>query len=63
MKLYYLCEVEENLIRILVASPTLVYEGAEKPIKISLLPNPSHLGKSFGHFSLKHTYWLCLCTI
>lgn len=27
-----------------VSSPSLVYEGADKPIKISLLPNPSHLG-------------------
>jgi probable 2-oxoglutarate dehydrogenase E1 component DHKTD1 len=27
-----------------VASPTLNYDGVQNPIKISLLPNPSHLG-------------------
>jgi probable 2-oxoglutarate dehydrogenase E1 component DHKTD1 len=30
-----------------VSSPTLNYDGAENPIKISLLPNPSHLGAFF----------------
>lgn len=28
----------------LVASPYLSYEGSSEPIKVSLLPNPSHLG-------------------
>lgn len=28
-----------------MASPSLTYEGAAAPIKVSLLPNPSHLGK------------------
>jgi probable 2-oxoglutarate dehydrogenase E1 component DHKTD1 len=27
------------------ASPSLSYDGASTPIKVSLLPNPSHLGK------------------
>lgn len=29
---------------ITVASPTLSYDDASEPIKVSLLPNPSHLG-------------------
>lgn len=28
----------------IVSSPTLQYSGAEDPLKVSLLPNPSHLG-------------------
>jgi probable 2-oxoglutarate dehydrogenase E1 component DHKTD1 len=34
--------VNLNLVHI-VASPTLHYEGAPNPLKVSLLPNPSHL--------------------
>ncbi|KAF8635350.1 hypothetical protein AX17_003941 [Amanita inopinata Kibby_2008] len=34
---------EGDVISHLVASPTLVYEDAPYPLKISLLPNPSHL--------------------
>ncbi|KAH9931047.1 dehydrogenase E1 and transketolase domain-containing protein 1 [Amylocystis lapponica] len=36
-------DVSGDVISHLVASQSLRYEGAEKPIKISLLPNPSHL--------------------
>ncbi|OCH85266.1 dehydrogenase E1 and transketolase domain-containing protein 1, partial [Obba rivulosa] len=32
-----------DVISHLPASPSLQYEGAQKPIKVSLLPNPSHL--------------------
>ncbi|KDQ52171.1 hypothetical protein JAAARDRAFT_210725 [Jaapia argillacea MUCL 33604] len=32
-----------DVISHLFTSPTLQYEGASKPIKVSLLPNPSHL--------------------
>ncbi|KAF8156045.1 thiamine diphosphate-binding protein [Crassisporium funariophilum] len=35
--------VEGDVLSHLVASPTLSYEGAPNPIKVSLLPNPSHL--------------------
>ncbi|KAF7984618.1 hypothetical protein HWV62_12831 [Athelia sp. TMB] len=34
---------EGDVISHLVASPSLIYEGASGPIKVSLLPNPSHL--------------------
>ena len=33
------------------ASPSLSYDGASTAIKVSLLPNPSHLGKSSFAFS------------
>ncbi len=33
----------------LVASPSLNYDNAHDPIKVSLLPNPSHLGSSSSH--------------
>ncbi|KAH9887940.1 dehydrogenase E1 and transketolase domain-containing protein 1 [Cubamyces lactineus] len=32
-----------DVISHLTASPTLQYPGAQKPLKVSLLPNPSHL--------------------
>ncbi|GBE88887.1 2-oxoglutarate dehydrogenase, mitochondrial [Sparassis crispa] len=32
-----------DVISHLVASPSLRYDGSEKPVKVSLLPNPSHL--------------------
>ena len=35
--------VREMLIRALAASPSVQYAGAAKPVKVSLLPNPSHL--------------------
>ncbi|KAF5357075.1 hypothetical protein D9756_006778 [Leucocoprinus leucothites] len=35
---------EGDVLSHLVSSPSLVYEGADKPVKVSLLPNPSHLG-------------------
>ncbi|EKM75012.1 hypothetical protein AGABI1DRAFT_123391 [Agaricus bisporus var. burnettii JB137-S8] len=34
---------EGDVLSHLVSSPTLNYDGAENPIKVSLLPNPSHL--------------------
>ncbi|KAF8877232.1 dehydrogenase E1 and transketolase domain-containing protein 1 [Gymnopilus junonius] len=34
---------EGDVLSHLVASPTLSYEGADHPLKVSLLPNPSHL--------------------
>jgi probable 2-oxoglutarate dehydrogenase E1 component DHKTD1 len=37
-----------------VASPLLHYEGSANPIKISLLPNPSHLGESGLLVTLAH---------
>lgn len=33
-----------DTITLTVSSPTLQYEGAENSLKVSLLPNPSHLG-------------------
>lgn len=35
-----------DVISHLSSSPTLQYEGSQKPIKVALLQNPSHLGKS-----------------
>lgn len=35
---------EGDVLSHLVASPILNYEGAQHPLKVSLLPNPSHLG-------------------
>lgn len=35
-----------------VSSPTLHYDNAQNPIKVSLLPNPSHLGKAQHPFIL-----------
>ncbi|KAI0942033.1 hypothetical protein AcV7_002572 [Taiwanofungus camphoratus] len=35
--------VSGDVISHLVASPSLHYEGAQNPLKVSLLPNPSHL--------------------
>ncbi|KZO95476.1 dehydrogenase E1 and transketolase domain-containing protein 1 [Calocera viscosa TUFC12733] len=32
-----------DVISHLTAAPSLIYEGASKPIKVTLLPNPSHL--------------------
>ncbi|CAL1698812.1 unnamed protein product [Somion occarium] len=32
-----------DVISHLVSSPSLTYEGAKQPVKVSLLPNPSHL--------------------
>ena len=44
-----------------VASPSLSYDGASTPIKVSLLPNPSHLGKfSLSFFSIKKDRTLAL---
>ncbi|KAF9445181.1 2-oxoglutarate dehydrogenase, E1 component [Macrolepiota fuliginosa MF-IS2] len=34
---------EGDVLSHIVSSPTLQYEGAENPLKVSLLPNPSHL--------------------
>lgn len=34
---------EGDVLSHLAASPSLVYDGASTPIKVSLLPNPSHL--------------------
>ena len=43
-------QISENLTRrVAVASSYLSYEGSSEPIKVSLLPNPSHLG-GFSHF-------------
>ncbi|KAH9848789.1 dehydrogenase E1 and transketolase domain-containing protein 1 [Lenzites betulinus] len=35
--------VSGDVISHLTASPSLKYSGAQKPVKVSLLPNPSHL--------------------
>ncbi|KXN87850.1 putative 2-oxoglutarate dehydrogenase E1 component DHKTD1, mitochondrial [Leucoagaricus sp. SymC.cos] len=35
---------EGDVLSHLVSSPSLVYEGAHNSVKVSLLPNPSHLG-------------------
>lgn len=41
------------LILSTVASPTLSYEGSKTPLKVSLQPNPSHLGESlYNQYSL-----------
>lgn len=37
------CTASGDVISHLTASPTLQYTGASKPVKVSLLPNPSHL--------------------
>ena len=42
----------------IVASPSLSFEGASTHLKVSLLPNPSHLGEFF--FILSHPYLLFL---
>jgi hypothetical protein len=40
-----------------VASPMLKYDGAQDPLKVSLLPNPSHLGTpSNQYYSLRSAY-------
>ena len=39
-----------DVISHLSSSPTLQYEGAPKPIKVSLLQNPSHLGKTLHQY-------------
>lgn len=38
------CGYHLILMFCIVSSPTLQYSGAEDPLKVSLLPNPSHLG-------------------
>lgn len=37
-------DVEGDVISHLVSSAHLEYDGSEEPLKVSLLPNPSHLG-------------------
>ncbi|KAF8957827.1 Transketolase, pyrimidine binding domain-containing protein [Flammula alnicola] len=37
---------EGDVLSHLVSSPSLSYPGATHPVKVSLLPNPSHLGKT-----------------
>ena len=38
----------------LAASPLLFYDGSSTPIKVSVLPNPSHLGKFSPYFVLQN---------
>lgn len=43
-----------DVISHLASSPKLQYDDAEKPIKVSLLQNPSHLGKPFPNGDAVH---------
>ncbi len=36
---------QHHIQHLQVSSPSLTYANASHPIKVSLLPNPSHLGK------------------
>jgi probable 2-oxoglutarate dehydrogenase E1 component DHKTD1 len=44
------------ILEYIVASPILNYDGASNPIQVSLLPNPSHLGKSMNQQSLSFVH-------